>query len=116
MTQKMDLHYFTYPSLKLIPQNKRGWACWYYYTLAQKLHEQLGESTDDQFGILEHERWMDPHFEQIARTVAMMYGFSDPGEFMQPRFWDAVKRQAYEMHYPAPAQRIMHPLKPRLIV
>jgi hypothetical protein len=43
----------------------------------------LGDSTDDQFGILEGERWMDPQFEQIARSVALMYGFENPGEFME---------------------------------
>jgi hypothetical protein len=51
----------------------------------------LGDSTDDQFGILEGERWMDPQFEQIARSVALMYGFENPGEFMESRFWETIE-------------------------
>jgi hypothetical protein len=82
-TGKLNLQYPVYPDLEGLPNDKRVYACWYYYTLAQKLHEMLGDSTDDQFGILEGERWMDPQFEQIARSVALMYGFENPGEFMK---------------------------------
>lgn len=109
--RKLNLEYPVYPSLKALPNDKRAYACWYYYTLAQKLHEMLGDSTDDQFGILEGERWMDPQFEQIARSVALMYGFENPGPYMESQFWRAVERQAFELGLPAPAKRIKAPLK-----
>lgn len=111
MDRRLNLQYPVYPDLECLPNDKRVYACWYYYTLAQKLHEMLGDSTDDQFGILEGERWMDPRFEQIARSVALMYGFENPGPFMESRVWDCVKAQAAELHLPQPAERIMKPLK-----
>ena len=104
---RINLHYFTYPELKALPQNRRGWACWYYYTLAMKAYEQV----KDQFGTLEHEPWLTPQYEQIARSVALMYQLENPGEFMQPRFWDCVKRQAFELDLPAPVYAIMAPIR-----
>src|SRR5688572_25109666 len=96
---KLSFTYPTYPSLTIpkgyLPRDNRAYACWYYYTLAQKVYETLGNSTEDQFGLLETDPWLNPQYEQIARTVAMMYGFRDPGEFMEQRFWTVVKQQAF---------------------
>jgi len=109
---RIHFEYPVYPDLTLLPNEKRAYACWYYYTLAQKLSEMLGDgSTEAQFGILEGERWLEPRYEQIARTVAMMYGLSNPGEFMQERFWNVVEEQAVELGLPRPHDRIKHPLK-----
>lgn len=111
MDRKINFEYPVYPDLKVLPSDKRVYACWYYYTLAQKLYEMLGDSTDDQFGILEGERWMEPQYEQIARSVALIYGFENPGPFMEKRTWDCVRQQALELGLPEPASRIMKPLK-----
>lgn len=109
---KIKLAYFTYPDLTLLPNDKRVYALWYYYTLAQKHAEKLGSgSVDDQFGILEHERWMEPAYEQIARSVALMYGFSDPGEFMKEGIWECVEAQAAKLGLPDPDPRIKKPLR-----
>lgn len=108
--------YPIYPDLTLLPVNKRAYACWYYYTLAMKLSEMLGDgSTESQFGILEGEPWLDPRYEQIARSVALMYGLKDPGEFMENRFWEVVEDQAIEVGLPRPHYRIKKPLKIALV-
>lgn len=113
---KMHLRYPTYPDLTIrkggfLPDDKRAFACWYYYTLAQQLYERLGKSTDDQFGLLDGDPWMDPQYERIARSVALIYSFENPGEFMQERFWDVVKQQAELMGYPRPKSVYMKPLR-----
>jgi hypothetical protein len=60
---------------------------------------------------LKHERWLNPQYENIARSVAVIYGFSDPGTFMEKRFWDVVTQQALAIGLPSPADCIMHPRK-----
>jgi hypothetical protein len=40
---KLHFEYPVYPDLTLLPKNKWAYACWYYYTLAQKLSEMLGD-------------------------------------------------------------------------
>jgi len=106
---KMRLNYPTYPDLTipkgLLPNDNRAYALWYYYTLAQQLHERLGKGLEDQFGLLETDRWLDPHYEQIARSIAKIYGFKNPGDFMEPRFWKVIKDQALALDYPDPTNR-----------
>lgn len=104
---KIKLNYFTYPQLKSLPNDKRAYACWYYYTLAMKHYEHL----KDHFGTLEHEPWLTPQYERIARSVAVIYGFENPGEFMQERFWQCVTRTAFEYGYPEPVHAIKAPLR-----
>lgn len=104
---KMKLSYPTYPDLTIqqggfLPAENRAFALWYYYTLAQQLHEKLGKSTEDQFGLVDGDLWMDPQYERIARSVAFIYQFKDPGVFMEARFWQAVRNQAIHMGYPDP--------------
>lgn len=112
----ISFEYPVYPDLTLLPVNKRAYACWYYYTLAQKLSEMLGDGTTEaQFGILEGNPWLETNYEQIARTVAMMYGFSNPGEFMEERFWEVVEKQAVELGLPRPHYRIKRPLRIALV-
>jgi hypothetical protein len=109
---QLKFQYPVYPDLTLLPNDKRAYALWYYYTLAQKLAEKLGDgSTDAQFGILDGELWMTPQYEQIARSVALMYGFENPGPFMERRFWKAVEQQAQELGLPKPAEAIRRPLR-----
>jgi hypothetical protein len=109
---KIKFQYPVYPDLTFLPNDKRVYALWYYYTLAQKHAEFLGDgSTESQFGLLEGEPWMDPAYEKIARSVAMIYGLSDPGEFMKEAIWEAVEIQAQAIGLPQPDQRIKKPLR-----
>jgi hypothetical protein len=113
--KQMALKYPVYPDLDVLPQDKRFYACWYYYTLAQKVFEKIGNSTEDQFGLLETDLWLSPQYEQIARSVALLYGFNDPGPFMEERIWDVISSQALELGYPLPNDRYMRPLRIQLI-
>lgn len=78
----------------------RAQACWYFYVLAQKQKEMVGESTEDQFGLLEEYNWMDRHYIQTAKTVAMIYGLTSPDEFAKA--WDDVRREAARVGLPEP--------------
>ena len=102
---KMKLNYFTYPQLTKpngpLSRDVRAQACWYFYTLAQKLKEQVGESTEDQFGLLEGELWMDKRYEGIALAVTTLYGLASPDEFAKA--WDEVRECAKQCGLPAPA-------------
>lgn len=106
---KIHFQYPVYPTLTFLPKDKRAYACWYYYTLAQQLYEKLGKGIDDQFGILEEFPWQNPHYERIARSVAQMYMLESPAEFL--KFWPEVEQQALYMDYPRPAEVYKHPLK-----
>jgi len=114
---KLSLKFPVYPDLTIkkggfLPADNRAYALWYYYTLAQQLHEKLGKGIDDQFGLIDGDRWLDPHYEQIARSIAFVYGFSNPGEFFEDRFWKAVTQQAVHMGYPDPTGKdYTQPLK-----
>lgn len=113
---KMRLSYPTYPDLTIqqggyLPAMNQAFACWYYYTLAQQLWEKLGKGVDDQFGLTDTDPWMDPQYERIARSVALIYQFKDPGEFMQDRFWEAVAKQASLMQLPEPQDAYKRPLR-----
>lgn len=110
---KIALRYPVYPDLTHprgeLPNDKRAMACWYFYTLAQQLHERLGKSTEDQFGLLDGDQWMDPQYEQIARSVAKLYQLESPDEFA--KFWSYVEKQAWRMGYPKPHWSYKSPLK-----
>ena len=113
---KMRLRFPTYPDLTIqqggyLPADNRAFACWYFYTLAQQLWEKLGDSTEDQFGLLDTDLWMDPQYERIARSVALIYGFDNPGVFLENRFWEQVEKQAHLMGYPSPKEIYKRPLR-----
>ena len=113
---KMSLQYPTYPDLTVqqggfLPVDNRAFALWYYYTLAQKIFEKVGKSIDDQFGLLESDPWLTPQYERLARSVALVYNFSDPGVFMEKRFWEVVEKQAALMGYPEPNPEYKRPLR-----
>lgn len=109
----LALKYPVYPDLThpkgFLPRDKRAQACWYFYTLAQQLYERLGKSTEDQFGILEEYPWMDPHYEQLARSITTLYQLESPDEFA--KFWPQVEKQARHMGYPIPKAVYKAPLK-----
>lgn len=97
-----------------LSRDPRAQACWYFYLLAQKQKEMVGDSTEDQFGILEEFLWMDKRYEQTARSVAMMYGLESPDEFAKA--WDEVRAEARDCNLPAPADEYTRQLKPGLII
>lgn len=112
MTDKLNLTYFIYPALTLLPRDKRAYACWYFYTIAQKAKANIGDSIDDQI-LYEGNLWMDKRYEQQARAVATLYQLESPDEFA--KFWNCVKDQAIELGLPEPSPEYMRPLK-RFIV
>jgi len=101
-TPRFILNPFTFPDMTipkgLLPSDMRAQACWYFYVLAESARQKVGNSTDDQFGVLEGELWMDKRYEDQARAVAMLYGLESPSEFA--KFWPYVRQQALKMGYP----------------
>lgn len=93
-----------------LPNQPGAQACWYFYLLAQKIKEKVGDSTEDQFGLLEGERWMDKDYEQLARSIAQQYGLESPDEFA--KFWNDVKKEAWICRLPIPADEYVR-LVPR---
>lgn len=112
----VKLQHFEFPEQTepkgFLPRDKRAQACWYFYTLAQKQKEKVGKSIDDQI-LLEGEMWMDTHYVQTAKTVALMYGLESPDEFM--KFWDYVEKEAFRWGLPKPSPEYTRPLR-RLII
>jgi len=92
----------------------RSQACWYFYTLAQKMRETVGLSLEDQrFRLLDDDLWMETRYEQLARSVALMYGLESPDEFAKA--WDEVRDEARACKLPAPHDTYTR-LVPRVIV
>jgi hypothetical protein len=99
--------YFTYPQLVIgqengcLPNDKRAFACWYFYTLAQQVFEKVGDGfAESQFAVLEGDLWMDRRYEQQARSVALLYQLDSPDEFA--KFWPYVREQAKVLGLPEP--------------
>lgn len=115
---KLNLTPFTFPDHTTpkgrLPKDMRAQACWYYYLLAQKLKEKVGDSIDDQFGLLDGELWMDKRYEQLARTVAMIYQLDSPDEFL--RLGQEVAIEAFNCKLPIPAPEYMRPLRKVVIL
>lgn len=85
----------------------RAQACWHFYTLAQQQKEKVGDSTEDQFGLYDDQLWMDTHYVQTAKTVAMIHGLASPDEFAKA--WDEVRAEAERVGLPEP-----HPVYAKL--
>jgi hypothetical protein len=83
-----------------LPRLHAAQACWYFYLLAHKIHERVGKSTEDQFGLLDGELWMDKHYVNLARSIAMQYGLESPDEFA--KHWDSVRKEARACQLPEP--------------
>jgi hypothetical protein len=125
----MRLNYPVYPDLVenkggCLPRDNRAFALWYYYTLAQQLFEKTGgidlhlkggTIEEAQFGLLETDKWLDARYDRIARSVALVYGMKDPGEFMLDGLWECVKAQAHQLKLPTPKDEYMRPLRIALI-
>lgn len=111
---KLHLRHPIFPDLLIrnggcLPDEIGAHACWYYYTLAQKIYEKIGDSTEDQFGLLETDLWLDPHYHQLARSIATLYRLESPDSFM--KFREPIARQAAKLGYPEPKNRYMNPMR-----
>lgn len=90
-----------------LSRDTRAQACWHFYTLAQLQKEKVGNSTEDQFGLLDDQLWMDTHYVQTARSVALIHGLKSPDEFAKA--WSEVRQEAERAGLPEP-----HPIYMRL--
>lgn len=67
--------------------NKESHACFYYLVLAMKARAVAGKGIDSQ--IIEYEvghaapLWMESRDEEIARSVALIYGLESPEAFLK---------------------------------
>jgi hypothetical protein len=61
----------------------------------------VGKGPETQI-ILEGMEWMDPRYEQLARSVSMLYGFSSPDDWWQ--YWPMIEKQAVALGYDKPSQ------------
>jgi hypothetical protein len=110
---KINFTWFRYPDHTIpkgrLPRDKAAQACWYFYVIAQAAKEKIGDSTEDQFGLLDDELWMDKRYVQQARSVAALYQLESPDQFM--RYWPAVVQEARDCGLPEPAPEYMRPLR-----
>lgn len=81
-------------------------ACWYFYGCAEKVRRNSGTSIDQQIIVVDSGQdnsvmWMNKPYENMARSVALLYGLESPDDFQ--RFWPLVILQAASMEgYPPP--------------
>lgn len=99
--------------LGALTREPREQACWWFYVLAEKIRVKVGKSTEDQFGLLEGELWMDKEYERVAYTVALQYGLESPDEFAKA--WPEVIREALRCGMPEPHPEYMRLVPRRLI-
>lgn len=120
---KITLNHFVYPDLVIgtangqLPNDKRAFACWYFYTIAETSRLMIGKGDlgqgEAQFGLQEEFLWMDKRYVAQARAVATLYQLDSPDEFA--KFWPYVIKQAFALGYPEPAAEYIR-LTPRMIV
>lgn len=75
----------------------RSHACWYYAMLAQKNAIRYGTGPESQIITYDAENneravFLDKNYKHIAKSVAIIYGFESPDEFL--RFQPVVEREA----------------------
>lgn len=89
-------------------------ACWYYYTLAQRLYEQTRGGLENQ--IIEYKvgdaapLWLDAYYYPIARTVEQLYGVSLNDIF---HYWRNVRMEAARTGNPIPHDDYVDPSRER---
>lgn len=86
--------------------DRRYHACWTYYTLAQKVKETVGESTEDQI-LYEGEEWMDKPYAEIAKSTATRYGLESPDEFLKQNIIQSIRLEAARQQLPRPHDEYM---------
>lgn len=102
----------TYPK-GFLSKDIRAQACWHFYTLAQQMKEKVGDSIEDQFGLHEEYPWMDTHYVQLAKSIALIYGLESPDEFAKA--WKEVRLEAARLSLPAPHDSYAK-LAPRVVL
>ena len=96
-----DIHY-SYPFFEdqLEPKgalaiNKESHACFYYLMLAVKARAVAGKGIESQTIIYKvgetPPEWMEPRDEEIAKSVAIIYGLESPEDFLKEEW----KRRAW---------------------
>jgi len=106
----MYLEYFVFEDLifdgvhqdRVLPDDRRAHGCMYYYLLAMKQLEKVGDSIDDQI-ILEGEPWQAPNTRNIRISVALLYG-CPPEDF--DKFWDVVDIQCRILGLPVAPDKV----------
>lgn len=100
---KIHYRYPVYPQLSTpngpLPRDAGAQACFFFYMSAEKMRELVGGGASTQI-ILDDELWMDTHYENLAWSVATMYGLSDPSDF--ERYWSAVEEVCVLMGWAKP--------------
>lgn len=107
-----DLHY-SYPMFEDIIEpkgalaiNKESHACFYYLMLAVKARAIAGKGIESQTIIYKvgetPPEWMEPRDEEIARSVAIIYGLESPEEFLKEewkrRAWTQAVQAGIDQH------------------
>jgi hypothetical protein len=84
--------------------DKRCHACWFYFMLATKNKNVVGKGPEDQIievdPGLETPLWMDLRYDQIARSVAMIYSLESPDEFLP--YFEIVEKEANRLGFEVP--------------
>lgn len=85
--------------------NKESHACFYYVMLAMKARAVAGKGIEGQ--IIEYEvgalppEWMESRDEELARSVALVYGLNSPDDFLKTpwkkRAWEQARRAGVEV-------------------
>ena len=88
-----------------LPMAMGAQACWYFYTLAHKMWQKTDQGTESQI-IYEDEPWMSPKYEELKRTIAMVYGLESPSEM--DKHWSSVIAEASRCGYPLPKSRYVN--------
>lgn len=82
---KLNLEYPIFKGMGLV-DDKRAHACWYYAVLAQKNYASVGKGPESQIIVVDaaynDAMWLDKRYEQINKSVAILYGFATPDLYM----------------------------------
>jgi hypothetical protein len=104
---KIHLTYFIFED-QIIPKgclnhDKGCHALWYFFVLASKNRAVVGDGPSSQIIVVPTgddgaALWMDRRYESIARSVATLYGYSNPSEFWN--YWPLVEAEAHRLGIP----------------
>jgi hypothetical protein len=107
--KELRLRYPIYPDLTIpngaLTPDLGCQACWTFYVGAESnrlsagnsISEQMIEVVADDEGSMP---WMNKQYENLARSIAMLYGLESPDDFQ--KFWPLVTIQCLAMGYQTP--------------
>lgn len=90
-----------YPVGFLSAIEKRHHALFHYYIMCQKLLEQAGKGIESQIRYSDA-NWLDKPYGNIAKSTALRYGLSDPGEFLKESIKEVVILEIIRLQWPEP--------------